>query len=135
MAKKRPTNNECTYPDRPCPHCGEWPDRHIAGYCLPCHAAKIARYRRRKRSACLSRWYADLATADAERAAMLASAIVDELGGYDRAARQLVAWLRESVASGKAPKASLRAIEGLVKMIQLSCPAEVSAQKKPTRKG
>lgn len=72
----------------------------------------------------MSQWYAELGTADSERAATLASAIVSELGGYDRAAKQLVAWLRESVSSGRAPAASVKAIRGLMRMIDWSQPAD-----------
>lgn len=83
----------------------------------------MRRWTARRRQARMSRWFADLGTADAERAAALGSAIVSELGGYDRAAKQLVAWLRESVASGKAPAASVKAIRGLMRMIDWSQPA------------
>ena len=151
-AEKSPTSSASTHPPsvassgaspepyhRPCPYCGDWPDRHVKGYCLPCHATLIAQWRRRRKSARISRWYSEIGTADARRAAMLASAIVEELGGYDRAARQLVAWLRESVETKKAPKASMRAIQAMMDVIRLSLPAdgadEAGARKKPTGRG
>ena len=127
-----------SHADHPCRHCGEWPDRHICGYCLPCHAQRMLVWRRRRRRARLSRWFSEAGNSDATRAAMLTSAIVDELGGYDRAAAQIVAWLRESVESGRAPRESLKAIQTLLKLIELSAPVDAApvktrARKKPTR--
>lgn len=118
------TSSRARQNDRPCPWCGDWPDDEdrVGIYCRWCEAERERVYRARRRRAKLSTWFAEVRTADAERAAMLASAIVDELGGYDRAAQQLVRHVLDIAAGGKAPAQSLRQIEALLRLIRLSLP-------------
>ena len=53
---------------------------------------------------------------------MLCSAIVDKLGGYDAAAAEIVAYIRELQASGKAPAQTMRAYMSIMRMLQLGAP-------------
>ena len=110
----------------PCPYCGDWPDddNRVRNYCRPCHAERTNEYNRRRRQARLSRWFAEVGTADAERAAILVSAIVDELGGYNRTARQIAGVLKELQASGRSPVEAARCHRVLLQLMRLALPAE-----------
>ena len=110
----------------PCPWCGDWPEdgNRTGKYCTPCEAERQAAYRARRKLARLSKWVAEIGTADAERAAMLGAAIVTELGGYTKAAAEIVAYVRQLAASGKAPAQAMKSYQAIVRLMQLSAPAK-----------
>lgn len=109
-----------------CPWCGDWPEdgNRTGKYCTPCEAERQRQYRGRQRQARLSRWFAEVGTADAVRAAILVSAIVDELGGYNRTARQIAGVLKELQASGRSPVEAARCHRVLLQLMRLALPAE-----------
>ena len=72
---------------------------------------------RRRRQAAIRAWARESKTAGPDRLYMLASAIVDRLGGYDKAAKEIVAYIRELAESGKAPRRAMDAYMSIVKLM------------------
>jgi hypothetical protein len=103
----------------PCPYCGDWPDddNRVRNYCRPCHAERTNTYNRRRRQAALGASLEEIGTARPDRMRILASAIVDRFGGYDKAAAEIVAYVRELAKSGKAPAQAMRTLLGIVKLL------------------
>ena len=77
-----------------CPRCGELVDDYgPQSYCRPCWRAYRREYNARRRRARLGGSLAEIGTARPDRLRMLAEALVDRFGGFDRTAAEIVAYV------------------------------------------
>lgn len=104
-------------PRGPCARCGDWPDddERYGSYCRPCQAERVRLYNRRRRLASLGKWTRQAKFAAPDRLGMLAYEIVDRLGGYERAAKEIIDYARAN--RDKAPRRSMDAYLAILKLI------------------